>query len=180
VVVDLTLTLTLTATADDSPHVAARHWVRHGHGHDCNGHELFSRGSLDKTKPPCLLAALPWRGHEPPAGPHEQVLADVGRLDDHRAVVVDQDGHVDVSAGEARELVALPEGDLDEVVASAEEIEQPLDLARLEAVAQSVELHGQASNAAEPLRLAERPRPRRCRLGAGLKQPCTRLCEEDA
>jgi hypothetical protein len=92
-------------------------------------------------------------GHEPPAGPREQLLADVARLDDHLAVVVDQDGHVDVPAGEARELVALPEGDLDEVVASAEQIEQPLDLARGGAVAQPVELRGQASKLARPTRV---------------------------
>ena len=119
-------------------------------------------------------------GHEPPAGPREQLLADVARLDDHLAVVVDQDGHEDVSAGEARELVALPEGDLDEVIASAEEIEQHLDLAYGDAVAQPVELPGQASSAADPRRLVERPRLRPCRPGAGLKQPCTRLSEEDA
>jgi hypothetical protein len=120
------------------------------------------------------------RGHEPPAGPREQVLADVGRLDDHLAVVADQDGHVDEPASDARELVALPVGDLDEVVASAEEIEQHLGLARVRAVAQSVELQGQASGAADLRRFVERPRSGPCRPGAGLKQPCTRLSEEEA
>jgi hypothetical protein len=119
-------------------------------------------------------------GHELPAGPREQVLADVARLDDHLAVVVDQDGHLDVPAGDARELVALPEGDLDEVVASAEEIEQHLDLARVGAVAQPVELRGQASCAADPRRFVERSLTSPCRPGAGLVQPCTRLGEEDA
>jgi len=119
-------------------------------------------------------------GHEPPATPREQVLADVGRLDDHIAVVVDQDGHLDEPAGDARELVALPVRDLDEVVASTEVIKQHLDLARGGAVAQPVELPGQASSAADPRRLVERPRLRPCRPGAGLKQPCTRLGEEDA
>jgi hypothetical protein len=119
-------------------------------------------------------------GHEPRAGPRERGLAEVARLDGHLAVVVDQDGHLDVPGGDARELVALPIGDLDEVVASAEEIEQPLDLARAGAVAQSVELQGQASSAADPRRLVERPRPRPCRPGAGLKQPCMRLGDEEA
>jgi hypothetical protein len=119
-------------------------------------------------------------GHEPPAGPREQVLADVARLDDHLAVVVDQDGHLDVPAGDARELVALPVGDLDEVVARAEEIEQHLDVARVGAVAPPVELQGQASGAADLRRFFERPRSGPCRPGAGLKQPCTRRSEEDA
>jgi hypothetical protein len=105
-------------------------------------------------------------GHEPPAGPREQLLADVARLDDHLAVVVDQDGHLDVPAGDARELVALPVGDLDEVVASAEEIEQHLGLAQVRAVAQPVELRGQASSAADLRRFVERPRSGRYRPGA--------------
>jgi len=87
-------------------------------------HQPF--GSLQTRTPSNLARGV--GGHEPPAGPREQLLADVARLDDHLAVVVDQDGHVDVPAGDARELVALPVGDLDEVVASAEEIEQHLGL----------------------------------------------------
>ena len=106
------------------------------------------------------------------------MLAEVAGLDDHLAVVVDEHEHVLVAPGDARELVALPVGDVDEVVAKAEEIEQHLDLARVRAVAPPMELRVQASSVAAPRRGPERPRARPGHQGVGLEQRCTRLSDE--
>jgi len=82
-----------------------------------------------------------WRNQSRACLADQQVLADVARLGDGATRVVHQNRDVGVASGGPRDVVSVAVRHLNEVVASAQQVEHHLHLSREGAVAKPKELH---------------------------------------